>query len=43
MYRYDVVANKSSALLWTARHGQEVTAKKSIAEGANVQLQSGSD
>lgn len=38
LYRYNVEQNKSSALLWAAKNGQEETAKKSIAEGANVQL-----
>ncbi|KAB8275207.1 ankyrin repeat-containing domain protein [Aspergillus minisclerotigenes] len=37
LYRYNVEQNKSSALLWAVKNGQEETAKKSIAEGANVQ------
>ena len=37
LYRYNVQQSGSSALLWAARHGQEVTAQKSLREKANIQ------
>lgn len=38
LYRYNAEQYRSSAIVWAAKNGQEETAKKSIAEGANVQL-----
>jgi ankyrin repeat protein len=37
LYRYNVQQSGSSALLWAARHGQEVTARKLLREKANIQ------
>ncbi|KAG9185014.1 hypothetical protein G6011_00005 [Alternaria panax] len=37
LYRYNVQQSGSSALLWSARHGQEATARKSLREKANIQ------
>src|SRR4051794_16325897 len=38
LYRHNVRQLGSSALLWTAIHGQEATAQKLLEEGANVQV-----
>jgi ankyrin repeat protein len=37
LYCYNIQQSGSSALLWAARHGQEVTAQKSLKEKANIQ------
>ncbi|CEO58471.1 hypothetical protein PMG11_03195 [Penicillium brasilianum] len=39
LYKYNVDHQGSSALSWAAVHGQQATARKSLAEGANVQVQ----
>jgi hypothetical protein len=36
LYRYNIQQSRSLALLWAARHGQEVTAQKSLREKANI-------
>jgi ankyrin repeat protein len=36
LYRYNVQQSASSALLWSARHGQEATAQNSLREKANI-------
>jgi ankyrin repeat protein len=43
LYRYNVERDKCSALLWASENGQEVTAKKSVAAGANVNARAGPD
>src|SRR3954470_6742382 len=37
LYRYNVQWSASSALVWTAQHGQEATARRLLAEGANIE------
>ena len=40
LYRYNIRQSGSSALLWAARHGQEVTAQKLLRERADDQATS---
>jgi ankyrin repeat protein len=37
LYRHNIQQSRSSALLWGAQHGQEVTVRRLLGEGANVQ------
>ncbi|KAF2808521.1 ankyrin [Mytilinidion resinicola] len=37
LYRYNVQCSASSALVWTAQYGQEATARRLLAEGANIE------
>jgi ankyrin repeat protein len=37
LYRLDVQQSRSSALFWAAEHGQEETARRSLAEGADCE------
>src|SRR5690242_15610055 len=37
VYRYNVQCSASSALVWTAQHGQEATARRLLAEGASIE------
>ncbi|PWO22159.1 Arp, Ankyrin repeat protein, partial [Pyrenophora tritici-repentis] len=43
LYRYNIQQSGSSALLWAARHGQEVTAQKLLKENANIQAKNDND
>jgi ankyrin repeat protein len=37
LYCHNALRSQSSALLWAAKHGQEVTGQRSLGERANVQ------
>ncbi|KAF1971151.1 hypothetical protein BU23DRAFT_556171 [Bimuria novae-zelandiae CBS 107.79] len=37
LYRYNIQWSASSALVWTAQHGQEATARRLLVEGANIE------